>query len=240
MSVGVRSMRLSVGRPRPVQWVSLMTSLWLLGSWTVVLVRDSPQPASRWMLGAMAAWLWLVWPVWRLSVAGAGDGGPRTARGGVAWSALIEWACVGLVLQAAIWPLRALGDWGTELTLWLDAWVLGWGLWGAAWVAWSGVAWEERKRGRWAGTIAAGGWLVVMFGAGAVSGVSGWGLPMWLNPWGGLGAAIRVNLGDQASRLPEGMWAAALAVGVSALLAWAAAALAQRRAGGSRRGAAGA
>ncbi|MEM0915398.1 MAG: hypothetical protein AAGK09_12410 [Planctomycetota bacterium] len=233
MSAGVRSWRVRAGRPRPVQWVSLLTSLWLLGSWAVVLLRDSPEPAARWMVGSIAVWLWLIWPVWRLSSVSGGEPGLRVK--GLAATVLMEWACVALVLQAALWPLRVVGDWGTGLTMWVDLWLLGWGLWGAAWVAWTGVAARAAAGSwRWAGTIATGGWLAVMFGGGAVLGVTGMTPPIVANPWGGLGVAIGLGRGEPGVAVPAELWSAAGAVGLSGLLAWAGAALAARRVEGSR------
>ncbi|MEM6334540.1 MAG: hypothetical protein AAF823_14495 [Planctomycetota bacterium] len=207
---------LPVGRATPIRVVSVATSVWLLGTWGVVHWIDSSLPAARWMGAGMAVGLWLVWPIWRLSMdwgrAGGGglvegDGGGKGAR---ASRVIAEWACIGLVFQVVVWPLRVVAGWSVEEALMLSGWVLGWGLWGAAAVAWGAVG---RARG-WA-TGAAAAWMAVLFGPAAARVLGGVALPAWADAWAGL-----AWLGPTGEGGADG-WAI-VAVWASGLLVWAA------------------
>ncbi|MEO0587804.1 MAG: hypothetical protein AAF078_09205 [Planctomycetota bacterium] len=198
-----------VGRATPIRVVSVATCVWLLGTWGGVHWIDSPQPASRWMGAGMAVGLWLVWPIWRLSMDWGGAAG-RGLAGTVASRVIAEWACIGLVFQVVVWPLRVVAEWSVPEALVLSGWVLGWGLWGAAAVAWGSLG---SARG-WA-TGAAAAWMTVLFGPAAARVLGGVAVPGWADAWAGL-----AWLGPTGEGGADG-WAIA-AVWASALLVWAA------------------
>lgn len=93
--------------------------LWLLGAWGATLWNDSPVPATRWMVFSALIGLMAIWPVWRLSISD-----PITSRRG-RWDAmgqtLLDWACLMVVFQVVVWPLRLTAGWSLAQTWWLDA-----------------------------------------------------------------------------------------------------------------------
>lgn len=98
-------------------------SLWLLGSWLVVLMTTPSRTGAGWMALATLIGLVVMYPLVRFSLEPPKQAG-RTVFNEVA-------SMLG-VSQAVIWPLMSIGHWGWASTLWLNGWIAGWSLLAAA------------------------------------------------------------------------------------------------------------
>ena len=202
--------------------------LWLLGSWGVILLLDSPVPAARWMVFAAMAGMMLLWPLLRLSQAPAPAEEGRAAAL-AARQALKDWLSLNLVFQAVAWPLQLTAGWRLSQTAWLSGAMAAWTLLSAALVAWG-----CRRTGPGARTaamilcvllllgepLALAGLNVLagyrgpgLTGAGHTGGIS-W--PMYVSPIDALWAATDSRFNWDADRWGPRI----LGVGGAALLAW--------------------
>jgi len=115
------------------RWLVLGWCLWLLCSWAVTLWIDSPEPAVRWMLFSSMTGMLVVWPLLRLSQAGAVRGGVHPV--GVA----CDWLLLNLVFQAVVWPLMITAKWSVMQTVLLVGVAAAWSLAIGAVVAWGAM-----------------------------------------------------------------------------------------------------
>lgn len=112
------------------RWLVLGWCIWLLCSWAVTIWIDSPQPAVRWMLFSSMTGMLVVWPLLRLSQAGAEQNGVHPL--GVA----CDWALLNLVFQAVVWPLMITAQWSFVQTGLLVTVAAAWSLLLGAVTAW--------------------------------------------------------------------------------------------------------
>ena len=189
------------------QMIVLGWCLWLVGTWAVTLSLTSSVPAARWLILVALMGLMLVWPAVRLSTREV------RMRAGTVW---MEWLCLVLVLQAAVWPLRIVSQWRLDQTAWLAGALAAWSLLTAAVVA---MGMRSRRAGpRIAAMVAC---VVLVLGEPAVMALAAAGgdtalWPMRVSPlatvWSLVQPALNVSLDPWPQRV--------VAAGAAAVIAW--------------------
>jgi len=109
--------------------VVLAWCFWLLGSWVVTLVIESPVRGARWMIYSSLFGMMAVWPALKLSQV-------RSPMRIVPLEVLFDWISMMFVLQAVIWPLHLSTNWSLAQAMWLDAAIGAWSFFTAGIVAW--------------------------------------------------------------------------------------------------------